>query len=63
MQEIRCKKCNRLLMKVDSGCCVIECKCVKCGYYNQIDLPVMLELRTNRGQRRFQEIVAAQAQA
>lgn len=36
MTEIRCKKCNRLLMKADRGCC--EIKCPKCGYVNHINM-------------------------
>ena len=30
MTDIRCKKCNRLLMKVKSV--IAEIKCPKCGY-------------------------------
>uniref|UniRef100_A0A6M3K9X8 Putative translational regulator n=1 Tax=viral metagenome TaxID=1070528 RepID=A0A6M3K9X8_9ZZZZ len=33
MQEIRCKKCNRLLMKGSLVCA--EIKCPKCGYLNK----------------------------
>jgi phage FluMu protein Com len=58
MNEIRCKKCNRLLMKVDNGFCVIECKCPKCGYYNKTDLSVLLEFGTKKGQKEFKNIVA-----
>jgi phage FluMu protein Com len=32
MTEIRCKKCNRLLMKVSKVSDSIEIKCPKCGY-------------------------------
>jgi len=42
MTEIRCKKCNRLLMKTQEGPikgqCIIETKCPKCGYYNEINV-------------------------
>ena len=34
MTEIRCKKCNRLLMKAESV--HAEIKCPKCGYLNLI---------------------------
>jgi phage FluMu protein Com len=34
MTEIRCKKCNRLLMK--AAACYGEIKCPKCGYCNEI---------------------------
>ncbi len=43
MTEIRCKKCNRLLMKMEEqtgpvkGQCIIECKCSKCGYLNKVN--------------------------
>ena len=33
MTEIRCKKCNRLLMKGLVAC--VEIKCAKCGYLNR----------------------------
>jgi phage FluMu protein Com len=36
MVEIRCKKCNRLLMK--AWWIKIEIKCPKCGYVNYIIL-------------------------
>lgn len=61
MQEIRCKKCNRLLMKAEGGYNVIECVCPKCKYYNKIDLSILLEFGTRQGQRSFEQIVAAQA--
>lgn len=35
LQEIRCRKCNRLLMKGEVG--VIEIKCPKCGYVQRIE--------------------------
>jgi len=35
MTEIRCKKCNRLLMK-GLGPMDVEVKCSKCGYINHI---------------------------
>ena len=34
MTEIRCKKCNRLLMKAEK--IYAEIKCPKCGYKNLI---------------------------
>ena len=36
MTEIRCKRCNRLLMKAE--CLFAEIKCPKCGYKNIIQL-------------------------
>lgn len=38
MNEIRCKKCNRLLFKVHEDCTGIEIKCPKCSYLNQFIL-------------------------
>ncbi|MFO0753495.1 MAG: Com family DNA-binding transcriptional regulator [Thermodesulfovibrionales bacterium] len=35
MKEIRCRKCNRLLMKGEVE--VVEIKCPKCGYVQRID--------------------------
>jgi len=35
MKEIRCKKCNRLLMKGEIK--KISIKCPKCGYVNWLD--------------------------
>jgi len=35
MTEIRCKKCNRLLMKSEAA--RGEIKCGKCGFINHID--------------------------
>lgn len=47
MTEIRCKKCNRLLMKVEQ---IIggEIKCSKCGYINKISSFV---ITTETGER------------
>ena len=42
MTEIRCKKCNRLLMRVSDGIhegTQVEVKCPKCGYLNEIEIP------------------------
>jgi len=58
MTEIRCKKCNRLLMKTEGGFNIIECKCPKCGYYNKLSLDAMLEFGTVKGQREFERIAA-----
>lgn len=35
LQEIRCRKCNRLLMKGEVE--LIEIKCPKCGYMQRIE--------------------------
>ena len=32
MTEIRCVKCKRLLMKIDTEGALIETKCPKCNY-------------------------------
>ena len=34
MTEIRCKKCNRLLLKAENQAGAIEIKCGKCGLIN-----------------------------
>ncbi|MBZ0156172.1 MAG: Com family DNA-binding transcriptional regulator [Alphaproteobacteria bacterium] len=34
MRDIRCRKCNRLLMKGEVE--VVEIKCPKCGYVQRI---------------------------
>ena len=36
MTEIRCKKCNRLLMKAERSW-KVEIKCSKCGYLNLLE--------------------------
>lgn len=36
MTEIRCKKCNRLLMKAE-GTWEVEIKCPKCGHLNHLE--------------------------
>lgn len=58
MREIRCKKCNRLLMKTDGGSSVIECKCPKCGYFNKISFTSLIEFGTLPGQKSFKEVIA-----
>ncbi len=45
-------------MKTDGDFNIIECKCPKCKYYNKIELSVLLELGTKRGQKQFRDIVA-----
>jgi len=35
MTEIRCVKCNRLLLRASHA--KGEVKCPKCGYYNHVD--------------------------
>ena len=49
MTEIRCKKCNRLLMKTLSVqlCSEIEVKCPKCGFIDTILMVV--EYKGKRG--------------
>ena len=48
MTEIRCKKCNRLLMK-SRECLGAEVKCPKCGYMNHIEIYVITEERPSKG--------------
>lgn len=62
MTEIRCKKCNRLLLKAERGHNVIECKCTKCGFLNRISLDTLLTFGTVPDQKKFEEMVAQATQ-
>ena len=43
MTEIRCKKCNRLLMKAERSW-KVEIKCPKCGYLNHLEYALVTEV-------------------
>jgi hypothetical protein len=40
MNDVRCRKCNKLLAKIE-GCCYFEIKCTRCGdtYCGEVDVP------------------------
>lgn len=38
MQEVRCHKCGKLLMKI-SGHFSLEVKCTRCKFFNKLERP------------------------